>query len=101
MAYIGKVKISNSWEKLEDLIKAQISGQSSFSFSTSKSYSLQADGANNVQVRVCDTSVAPASETAGEHLDGAQFAVYEPTSGNALYVKQNGFPAFLSVSELA
>ena len=29
MAYIGKVKVSDTWTKLEDLIKEQIDGQSS------------------------------------------------------------------------
>ena len=30
--YIGKVLLSDEWEKLEDLIQDQVSGQSAFAF---------------------------------------------------------------------
>ena len=36
--YIGKVLLSNTWTKLEDLIKAQISGQSAFAFNSDTVY---------------------------------------------------------------
>ena len=100
MAYIGKVKIPSEWTSLESLIKAQVSGQSSFAFSTSSTYSLQADGADKAEVRLCNATSAPTDEMAGEHIDRDQFGKYEPASGATLYVKQNGALVYLSVSEI-
>lgn len=46
MAYVGKVTLSQDWEKLEDLIKDQVDGQGSFAFENGKDYSLQVDSPN-------------------------------------------------------
>ena len=82
--YIGKVKISNTWSKLEDLIKAQVSGQSSFAFAEGTTYQLQGEG--NYGVRLCDTSAAPSDAQAGERIIGTQTAIYQKSNGY-LYVK--------------
>lgn len=101
MAYIGKVKVPNEWTSVEDLIQAQVSGQSSFAFTSGSKYSLQVDGGDNSEVRICNAASTPSGEVDGEHLSRDQFGVYEPESGVSLYAKQNGAPVYLSVSEIA
>jgi len=62
--YLGQVKITAEWAKLEDLIKAQIYGQSAFAFDTTKKYQLQCKSPNNLFidefVRLPSLSVATA-----------------------------------------
>lgn len=82
--YIGKVKISNTWSKLEDLIKAQVEGQSSFEFSEGTSYQLQGEG--NYGIRLCDNSAAPSDLQDGERIIETQTAIYEKSDGD-LYVR--------------
>lgn len=82
--YIGKVKISNTWSKLEDLIKAQVSGQTAFAFAEGTTYQLQGEG--NYGVRLCETSAAPSDLQAGERIVGTQTAIYQLSDGY-LYVK--------------
>lgn len=45
--FLGQVSIGNTWSKLEDLIKSQVSGQSSFSFDATKKYSIQCKSPNS------------------------------------------------------
>ena len=45
--YLGQVKITAEWAKLEDLIKAQIYGQSEFVFDATKRYLLQCKSPHN------------------------------------------------------
>jgi len=63
--YLGTVKVSEVWEKLEDLIKAQIYGQSAFAFNTAKKYQIQCKSPNNLFidefVRIPTLSLATAS----------------------------------------
>jgi hypothetical protein len=63
--YLGTVKVSEVWEKLEDLIKAQIYGQSAFAFNTAKKYQIQCKSPNNLFidefVRIPTLSIATAS----------------------------------------
>lgn len=102
MAYVGKVSVTNDWAKLEDLIQAQVSGQSSFAFDTSKTYSLQTDsGGADFGVRLCNSATEPAAEDDGEHLVDDQFGKYTPESGAYLWVKSRGNSTGvkLSVSE--
>ena len=82
MAYIGKVKVSDTWESLEDLIQAQVEGQSSFAFGDS-TYQFQGEGP--VGVRFADASAAPTDNEDGERIAGTQVAIYEPSA--TLYVK--------------
>lgn len=82
--YIGKVKISNNWSKLEDLIKAQVSGQSAFAFAEGTTYQLQGEG--NYGVRLCDSSATPSDLQDGERIIGTQTAIYELSDGE-LYVR--------------
>ena len=90
MAYIGKVALTDSWEKLEDLIKA-LDGQSAFAFDTSKKYSIQVDTVkdnNNYSGYFCNSATEPANSDDGEHLDNTLYAEYKPESGVYLYVKK-------------
>lgn len=97
MAYIGKIEVPATWTSLEDLIQAQVDGQSSFAFDSSKKYSLQTEEGS---IRLCNTSATPTSDVDGEHLKDDQFGIYEPDS-STLYVRsktKNGV-CLLSVSE--
>lgn len=85
MSYIGKVKVGNEWEKVEDLIKAQVSGQSSFAFDGSTKYELQSEG--EFGARFCDVSSKPSDDNEGMVITGTQVAFYQPSDGNSLYVK--------------
>ena len=82
--YIGKVLLTNTWAKLEDLIKAQVSGQSSFAFDADKTYQLQGEGVE--AVRLCDFSTTPAATNDGFEIAGTQVADYKPSTGY-LYVR--------------
>lgn len=103
--YIGKVLLSDEWEKLEDLIKAQVSGQSAFAFDSSKNYQLQGECAaecvkeNLLAARLCEASAAPSTDDqAGFRIVHTQCANYQPSTGN-LYVRvdlteKTGHPDF-------
>lgn len=104
MAYIGKVTLTNEWAKLEDLIKAQVDGQSAFAFDTSKEYGIQVDTQRGPYIfgaYLCSSTSEPGALDDGEHLEQEQFAVYGPESGVYLWVKTRGSEASvkLSVSE--
>lgn len=91
MAYIGKVTLTDSWAKLEDLIKAQVDGQSAFAFDTTKKYSIQVDTVkanHDYSGYFCNSATEPSATDDGEHLDNNLFAVYEPESGVDLWVKE-------------
>lgn len=93
MAYIGKVKLTTEWEKLEDLIKAQVAGQSAFAFDTSKEYSVQAEtprGPYIMGAYLCNTASEPSNLDDGEHLEQEQMCVYQPESGQYLWVRSRG-----------
>lgn len=100
MAYIGKVSVTSAWEKAEDLIKAQVSGQSSFSFDTNKTYSLQTDcqQPSPFGARLCSSATKPSDDDAGEHLSDSQYCVYQPESGVYLWIKRRGNTSDLKVS---
>lgn len=84
--YIGKVKVTNEWQRLDALIKAQVSGQSAFEFDASKTYQLQAE--SKYGVRACETATPPANEDDGFIIDGCILGHYKPVSGQNLYVRQ-------------
>lgn len=86
--YIGKVEVSNSWQKVEDLIKTQISGQSSFAFDADKTYTFQSEGAFGL--RFCSVASSPATEQEGFRLSGYRMASYQKETGADLYVRTNG-----------
>lgn len=88
MAYIGKVNITGDWEKVEDLIKAQVEGQDSFAFDTSKSYPIQVDGGFGVYL--CSASTTPTAPDEGEFLTDSERRIYKPESGKDLYIKIRG-----------
>ena len=99
MAYIGKVSITQEWASLTDLIQAQVSGQSSFAFSSGSTYSLQPEKG---LCGVCVTSSTPTDLLAGEHIDQDQFGKYTPDGSNDIYVrsKESDAVILLAVSEL-
>lgn len=99
MAYIGKVKVPAEWSSLESLIQAQIDGQSSFVFNSSKTYSLQTEEGT---LRLCNASATPTLDVDGEHIDEKQFGVFKPDSGT-LYARSNtkSGVCLVSVSEVA
>lgn len=100
MAYIGKVSITQEWADLESLIQAQVDGQSAFAFATGTKYQLQPEKG---LMGMCVTSSEPTDLLAGEHLDQAQTAIYEPDGTNGIYVrsKEEDAVILLAVSELA
>lgn len=101
MAYIGKVKITSAWTKLEDLIKAQVTGQSSFAFNTSKTYSVMADVKSNQTlfgVYVCNAGSEPSEDDDGEYLTEGLFGMYKPESAVYLWVRARGNSTDVKVS---
>lgn len=101
MAYIGKVTLTSTWAKLEDLIKAQVDGQSAFAFNTSKEYGIQVETPRGPYISgayLCSVASEPAETDAGEHLEAEQYAVYGPESGYDLWVRTRGSDAEVKVS---
>lgn len=90
--YIGKVLLSDEWEKLEDLIKEQVSGQSAFAFDSTKTYQLQGECDHEsvkevlLAVRLCETSATPTDDKDGDRIVGTQCANYQPSTGS-VYVR--------------
>lgn len=83
--YLGKVEISNSWTKLEDLIKAQVEGQSEFAFDADTKYQIQGEG--EFSCRLCDFTTAPTNNYDGVRLYNTQTAVYKKSTSGYLYVR--------------
>lgn len=99
MAYIGKIKLTTTWAKVEDLIKAQVEGQSAFAFDSTKTYSIQSHSAS--LVNIANVAAAPASADDGECLELHMVAKYTPDT-SILYVRSGaGKKASLSISELS
>lgn len=84
--YIGKVEVNATWQKLDTLIKAQVSGQSTFEFDADTTYQLQGEGSYGI--RLCEAAdVPPTDPQAGLRIKGTQTAHYKAASGYDLYVK--------------
>lgn len=83
MAYIGKIKVTKTWAKVEDLIKAQIEGQSAFAFDNSKTYQIQ--GQSDFGIHLCEAATAPADENDGFVIKGTQCGMYKKGT-NDLFV---------------
>lgn len=101
MAYIGKITITSEWAKVEDLIKAQVDGQTSFAFDSEKEYFIMADGAPSpvmFGVYVCDSSTEPSNDTEGEYLTEGLPGIYQPESGSYLWIKTRGNTTGVTVS---
>ena len=82
--YIGTVEVNNTWQKLDTLIQAQVSGQSAFAFDADTTYQLQAEG--NFGVRLCEQADEP-GEKDGFRIRGTQPANYKVQAGAYLWVK--------------
>lgn len=102
MAYIGKVKLTNEWTKVEDLIKAQVEGQSSFAFADGSTYQIQSDAMYGA--RLCEAATAPADKNDGERVLEDHVGIYQPESGTYLYAKINtpiaGHDCLIKVSKI-
>ena len=97
--YIGKVDINDTWQKLEDLIKAQVDGQSSFAFDSDTKYQLQAE--TSFGARFCEAATEPDDKNEGFCIAETQVAFYKPGS-DPLWVKtkHENF-GLLKIGELA
>mgnify|MGYP006873009612 CR=1 FL=1 len=91
--YIGKVLLSDEWEKLEDLIQEQVSGQSAFTFDSTKTYQLQGEcdhealKENLLATRLCEvTSASSLADDDGFCISHNQCADYIPSTGS-VYVR--------------
>lgn len=95
---IGKVQVSTTWTKVSDLIKAQISGQSAFAFSSSYVYELQ--GEANTPIRLCVSAAAPTGLQDGKRIKGTQVADYQPESSYYLYAKCDEGVSLLNIDRI-
>ena len=95
MAYIGKIKVTDTWESVEAMVAAQIG---SFTFG-GNTYQLQSEGP--VGVRLANASTAPTDVNDGERINNTQVAFYTKDSGT-LYARTENGAAFvwLKISEL-
>lgn len=82
--YIGTVEVNDTWQKLDELIQAQVSGQSEFSFDADTTYQLQAEG--NFGIRLCEQTEEPGKKD-GFRIRGTQPANYKVQAGAYLWVK--------------
>lgn len=82
--YIGKVEINDTWQNLEDLIKAGVEGQSSFAFDADTTYQLQSE--SSFGARFCEAATAPDDKTEGFCITETQVAFYKP-GNDPLWVK--------------
>ena len=86
--HIAEVKVTNQWQKLEDLIKQKIS---SFAFENGKEYTIQNIG--NSSANFIEKTTTPTEE-----LGLVKRANDTKTSGT-LYVKSCAINTFLTVSD--
>jgi len=84
MAYIGKVKVSTEWTTVEDLVQAQVEGQSTFAFDGDTTYQLQAESDSGC--RFVEASSTPEDPKDGNCIIGTQCAFYKKDTGD-LYVR--------------
>lgn len=79
--HIAEVKVTNQWQKLEDLIKQKVSN---FAFESGKEYIIQNIGISDV--KFIDKSSTPTNEVGFIKRANEAPIVYTKTKGN-LYVK--------------
>lgn len=96
MAYIGKIKVTDTWTSVESMVSSQIG---SFSFGNS-TYQLQSEGP--VGVRLANASAAPTDADDGERINNTQVAFYTK-DGGTLYARTEEGTNFvwLKISELS
>ncbi len=93
MANIGNVVITKEWANLQDLIRAQIDGQSAFTFDSTKTYSLIVDTGVSVDAMgayYCETTTKPTEINAGNPIEPCEQVIFEFTDGVPLWVKVRG-----------
>ena len=100
--YIGKVEVTNQWEKVEDLIKDQVEGQSEFAFADNSIYQLQAEAIYGC--RLCNAASEPSDDNDGEIILQDKVGIYKKEGGAYLFAKihtlQPGQPCFLKISKV-
>lgn len=97
MAYIGKIKLTDTWTSVEDMIVDQI--DSTFSFG-SATYQLQSEGP--VGARLANADSAPDDSDDGERIANTQVAFYTPDSSTLYARTEEGVQnVWLKVSELS
>lgn len=100
---IGKIVVPTTWAKLEDLIKAQINGQSAFSFGADEVYELQGEtnqATANLPVRLCNSASTPSKLYDGKRIKGTQVAQYSKEADADLYVRADLSGLFLNVDKV-
>lgn len=96
MAYIGKIKLTDTWTSVEDMISAQIG---SFTFG-SATYQLQSEGP--VGARLANADSAPDDSDDGERIANTQVAFYTPDSSTLYARTEEGVQnVWLKISELS
>lgn len=91
--HIAEVKVTNQWQKLEDLIKQKIS---SFEFENGKEYTIQNIG--NSSANFIEKTTTPTEEIGFVKRANETPLVYTKTNGT-LYVKSCAINTFLTVSD--
>lgn len=91
--HIAEVKVTNQWQKLEDLIKQKIS---SFAFENGKEYTIQNIG--NSSANFIEKTTTPTKEIGFVKRANETTLVYTKTRGT-LYVKSCAINTFLTVSD--
>ncbi len=100
---IGKIVVSTTWTKVEDLIKAQISGQSAFAFSEGETYELQGETNQvtaNLPIRLCNSGTMPVMPNDGKRIKGTQTGKYAKESGADLYARADKSGAYLNIDKV-
>lgn len=91
--HIAEVKVTNQWQKLEDLIAEKIEG---FTFEGSKEYTIQNIGNSNANF--IEKTTTPTEEIGFVKRANETPLVYTKTNGD-LYVKSFVNITFLTVSD--
>ena len=95
--YIGKIKLTSTWESVEDLVKAQIDNTFAFGSNT---YQLQSEGP--LGARFANSSAAPTDADDGERIANTQVAFYTPDDGTLYARTEEGADiVWLKISELS
>ena len=84
--YLGQVSIGGTWSKLEDLIKNQVAGQSSFSFDATKKYSIQCKSPNSFFID--EFTVNPTDSSTATAGIGESTGITEATVNKATFETQ-------------
>lgn len=91
--YLTEVKVTNQWQKLEDLIKQKIS---SFEFENGKEYTIQNIGSGTLSLIESETQPV---DIAGFFKRANEKPFYYKKTNGDLYVRSSSINTFLAISE--